>query len=153
MPEPKHPHPVHMIDQGGFVRVRTKANQTAVSDEEIISALLGSGSLQEAATALNVAPRTLYERMAKREFKAAYSAVKTDIIRRAVFAMNVKLSAAVQTIADIMEDQSAPAATRLQAAKVIIDNAGKFAERLKDEEAYTGDMTHKMPDWANIYDE
>lgn len=118
-----------------------KNKQQAISDEQIIAALMESGSIQQAAAAAGIAPRTLYDRMACREFKVLYTAAKADIVRRAVFDMNRKLSAAIDTIAGIMEDESAPASTRLQAAKIIIDNAGRFADRLTTEENATGDYT------------
>lgn len=123
------------------VQSMAKQKQQAVSDEEIIAALMTSGSIQQAAAAAGIAPRTLYDRMACREFKVLYSAAKADIVRQAVFTMNRKLSAAIETVSAIMEDESAPAGTRLQAAKVIIDNASKFAERLTTEEEKTGDYT------------
>jgi len=46
------------------------------------------------------------------------------------------LAAAIDAVADIMTDKEVNPATRLQAAQTIINNAGKFAERLtKDETA------------------
>lgn len=58
--------------------------QPAVSNEQIIAALLNSGSLAQAAEATGIAPRTLYDRMGTREFRAAYSAAKSDLVRQAV---------------------------------------------------------------------
>lgn len=122
---------------------KNKKNQTAVSNEEIIAALISSGSIAQAAEATGIAPRTMYDRMGTREFKAAYSAAKSDIVRTAVFTINNKLEKAIETIAAVMEDEKNPAATRLQAAKIIVDNASKFAERLHEEERYTGEMAKK----------
>lgn len=107
-----------------------KRNQTAISDEEIIGALLQSGSIAQAATLTGIGPRTIYDRMGTREFKAAYNAAKSDIVRSAVLAMNRNLSAAVDAVTGIMNDEENPAGIRLQAAKMIIENAGKFSERL-----------------------
>ena len=72
-----------------------RKNSTAVSDEEIIAALLSSGSIQEAAQAVGIAPRTIYDRMGTRDFRAVYSAAKSDIIRQAVFSMCGNIAAAV----------------------------------------------------------
>lgn len=116
-----------------------KKNQTAVSDEEIIAALLNSGSIAQAAQLTGIAPRTIYDRMGYREFKAAYTAAKTDIVRRAVFDMSRSLSAAVDVITGIMNDDGNPAGIRLQAAKMIIENAAKFADRLTDADNYTAE--------------
>lgn len=106
----------------------------AVSDEQIIAALLQHGTMKEAAAACGIAPRTIYDRMDKREFRAAYLEAKNDIIRKAVFTINEKLSDAVTTVADIMTDKDTNPAVRLQAAQVIINNAGKFSERLATDE-------------------
>ena len=117
----------------------SRKNKCAVSDEEIIAALLGSGSIAQAAAVTGIAPRTIYDRMGTREFKAAYSAAKADIVRQAVLNMNRNLSAAVDVVTGIMNDEGNPAATRLQAAKMIIENAAKFTDRLTAADEYTAD--------------
>lgn len=101
------------------------------SNEQIIAALLQHGTIKEAAAAVGVKPRTIYDRMQTRDFRSEYMEAKNDIIRKAVFSINQKLSAAVDAVCDIMTDKEANAAVRLQAAQIIINNAGKFAERLQ----------------------
>ncbi|MCD8050128.1 MAG: hypothetical protein LUE89_00410 [Clostridiales bacterium] len=105
--------------------------ETAVSDEQVIAALMSSGSVAAAATACGLAPRTIYDRMRKPEFQEAYQTAKSDIVRDAVNHLNRQLAAAIETIAEIMQDEEAGAGTRLQAAKMILDNAGRFADRLE----------------------
>ncbi len=68
--------------------------------------------------------------MNDREFRAEYMEAKNDIIRKAVFTINEKLSAAIDAVAEIMTDKDNNPAVRLQAAQTILNNAGKFAERL-----------------------
>lgn len=117
-----------------------RRNQTAVSDEQIIAALLNSGSIAQAAELTGIAPRTIYDRMGYRDFRAAYSAAKADLVRQAVLTLNRNLSAAVETVTGIMNDEDNPAATRLQAAKLIIESAAKFTDRLNDADAYTANQ-------------
>lgn len=105
--------------------------EAAVSNEQIIAALMNSGSVAAAATACGLAPRTLYDRMKKPDFQEAYQTAKSDVMREAVNHLNQQLAAAVDTIAEIMQDEEAGAGTRLQAAKMILDNAGRFADRLE----------------------
>lgn len=124
-----------------------KKNQTAVSDEQIIAALLNSGSIQQAAALTGIAPRTIYDRMGYREFKAAYSAAKADIVRQATLTLNRNLSAAVDVVTGIMNDDGNPAAIRLQAAKMIIENAAKFADRLNSADNYTADQASSPMDF------
>lgn len=117
-----------------------RKNQTATSDEEIIAALMANGSIQQAAAALQLAPRTIYDRMGTRDFKAAYNAAKGDLIRQAVLNLNRNVSAAVETMQEIMNDSENPPAVRLQAAKMILENAGKFADRLADSDTATANF-------------
>jgi len=105
-----------------------------VSDETIIAALIQSGTVKAAAEAAGVSTRTIYDRMQTREFVALYEAAKNDLIRQAVFSINGKLSAAIDEVSDIMTDKEVNPATRLQAAQTIINNAAKFAERLTGSE-------------------
>lgn len=121
----------------------TNKKQSAVTDEQIIAALISNGTISQAAEAAGISPRTIYERMTHREFKAAYRAAKSDLIRQAVFNMDNKLTDAINTIADIMNDKNANPAIRLQAAQTILNNAQKFAERLKGEENGIAAATEK----------
>lgn len=105
----------------------TRTNTKAVSDEEIIAAIIQAGTVKEAAATLNIAPRTICDRMKDRQFRAAYQEAKNDILRQAVKNINSKLSAAVDAVAEIMTDHDVNAAVRLQAAQTIISNAVKFA--------------------------
>lgn len=111
-----------------------KSNTKAISNEEIISALLQHGTIKEAAAAAGTTPRTIYDRMNDREFRSQYMEAKNDIIRKAVFTINTQLAAAVDVVADIMNDRETNPAIRLQAAQVLINNAGKFADRLARDE-------------------
>lgn len=109
-------------------------NATAISDEEIIATLITNGTISQAAAQLNISTRTIYDRMANAGFKAAYSAAKSDILRKAVLKLNSKLNEAIDTISGIMIDKEASAAVRLQAAQAIINQADKFTQRLQAEE-------------------
>ena len=109
-------------------------NTKAISNEEIIAALLQHGTVREAAEAAGTTPRTIYDRMKDREFRADYMEAKNDIIRKAVFSINERLSEAIDTVSDIMNDADTNPAVRLQAAQTILNNAGKFAERLTHDE-------------------
>lgn len=111
-----------------------KTYTKAISNEEIIAALLQHGTIKDAAAAAGTTPRTIYDRMNDREFRAEYMEAKNDIIRKAVFTINEKLSAAIDAVAEIMTDKDNNPAVRLQAAQTILNNAGKFAERLTHDE-------------------
>lgn len=117
---------------------KERKNETAVSDEQIVAALMTSGSIQAAAEACGIAPRTIYDRMGYRNFKAIYSAAKSDLVRQTVLTMNSRLSEATETIYNIMNDEGNPPATRLAAARVMLDYAAKFMDRLSNADGFTG---------------
>lgn len=111
------------------------AKGKAVSDEQIIAALLNSGTIKAAAAAAGVSERTVYDRMADGEFQALYKAAKADLIRAAVLSLNGKVQAAIDTIADVMNNEQNNPATRLQAAQTILNSAARFAQRLQADES------------------
>lgn len=128
----------------------SRTNEKAVSNEAIIAALLQNGTIKEAAAAAGTTPRTIYDRMRDRDFRAAYSDAKTDLMRRAVISINEKLAAAIETVSDIMSDENANPAIRLQAAQTIINNAGKFADRLIRQEDYSRELRSPLPAWDDL---
>ena len=113
--------------------------EKAISNEQIIAALLHSGTIQGAAAAVGLSNRALYDRMNTGEFQAQYKAAKADLIRTAVLNINKNLQAAINTVIEVMQDPENNAAVRLQAAQTILNNAGKFSQRLQTEE--TGVIT------------
>lgn len=106
------------------------ARTKAISNEEIIAALLQHGTVREAAKAAGTSARTIYDRMQNQDFTAEYSAAKNELLRKASISVNEKLAAAIEEVAAIMSDPNVNAAVRLQAAQTIINSAGKFSERL-----------------------
>lgn len=109
-------------------------NTKAISDEEIIAALLQHGTIKEAAAAAGTTPRTIYDRMNNINFRAQYAEAKNDILRGAIASLNKKLSAALDTVFDIMTNPDVNPATRLQAAQTIIKTSERFSIRLSNDE-------------------
>lgn len=110
------------------------AREKKATDEQIIAALLNNGTLRAAAAAVGISERTLYDRMNNGDFQALYKAAKADLIRAAVFNINNQLQAAIDTVVAVMQDENNNAAVRLQAAQTILNNAGKFSQRLQTDE-------------------
>ena len=110
---------------------RTKA----ISDEEILAALLSSGTVREAASAAGLPIRTLYDRMNAPDFQIMYREARADVLREATNNLNKRVQAAVDTIAEIMTDAENNPAIRLQAAQTILKNAMVFSARLQSEQA------------------
>ena len=110
------------------------AKEKAISDEQIVAALLHSGTIKAAAGAVGMSERALYDRMNAGEFQSLYKAAKADLIRAAVLNLNRQLQAAIDTVVEVMQDPDNNAAVRLQAAQTILNNAGKFSQRLQVDE-------------------
>ena len=101
------------------------------TDEEIIAALLANGTVRAAAAAVGMSERAIYDRMNHGDFQELYKAAKADIVRGAVFKLNEQVQAAIDTVAAVMNDENNNAAVRLQAAQTILNNAGKYTQRLQ----------------------
>lgn len=110
----------------------------AVSAEEIVAALLESGTIEKAAQKVGISVRTLYERMHEdSDLITLWAETRTDVLRATVTNINQRLAQAVDTIGKILEDENNAPGLRLQAAQIILNHAGKIAERLRGEEKST----------------
>lgn len=116
------------------------AKTKAVTDEELLAALMQHSTVAEAAAAAGISTRSFYDRMRTDDFQALYTAARTEVFRTAVLNINNRLSEAVDAVADIMTDEDTNPAVRLQAAQTIISNAAKFADRLTVEEQRTKNL-------------
>lgn len=108
--------------------------KSVISDEQIIAALLSNGTISAAANTVGISERSLYDRMNEGEFIALYKAAKADLIRTAVVSLNNQVQAAIDTVAEVMQNKENNPAVRLQAAQTILNTASKFAQRLQAEE-------------------
>jgi Helix-turn-helix domain len=110
------------------------SGKLARKQEEAIVALLSQRNVEEAAKAVNVAPRTLYRWMKDAEFQSAYREAKRAAFSQSIARLHQMSSAAVSTLAKIMVDANAPASVRVRAADSILDHTAKAIE-IEDIEA------------------
>ena len=103
----------------------------AISDEEIIAALLSCRTIKEAAAACGLSERAIYDRMNGPDFTLLDQEARADIVRGTVVSVREHLQAAIDTVAEIMADQENNPAVRLQAAQTIINTQGKFLTGLQ----------------------
>lgn len=123
----------------------------AMSNEQIIAAIITAGTYKAAAEQLHITERTIYDRAKDREFQAMYAAAKADILRQATAAINGKVLQAVDTISEIMADKDINAQTRLQAAQTLLNTVDKFGDRLQAVEAATAEQI-KQSQYKNGFD-
>ena len=83
--------------------------------------------------------------MAKRDFKTVYAEAKADLVRQSAQQLQAHLAAAIDAVAAIMTDKDVAPQTRLQAAQVIIKQAGVFADRLHGLDTIVQGFTSNNP--------
>lgn len=110
---------------GGRVKAMVRKR---LQDEEIIAALIAQGSIKGAADSLECTTRTLYERMKKPEFKTLYAQAKADILKTATAKLQGNLCGAIDTLAEIMNDEEAAKQTRANCAVNILQYGARYTE-------------------------
>ena len=120
----------------------------AVTDAQIIGALIDAGSIKAAADIVGLTQSALRRRTAEREFKALFKQAQADITRQASLTANRKLNAALEVVTGIMENPEAAPAERLRAAQLIIDSAAKLSERTKAAEQDAEQTANAFFDWV-----
>jgi len=100
----------------------------ARKQEEAIAALLSHRSIEDAARAINVAPRTMLRWLQVPEFRAAYLKARREAVGQSIARMQQATGAATITVLKLMTDPNAPAAVRLRAAECVFTHAIKGIE-------------------------
>lgn len=99
-----------------------------ITNEELCSALITHGTIKEAAGVLNVSAKTIYNMMADNEFKQMYEYAQADILSNSIKTCQNKVTEAIECIADIMNDKTVNAQTRLQAAQTMLKTSTSMYE-------------------------
>ena len=107
--------------------------------EEAIVALLTHRTIEEAARAVKVAPKTLMRWMKEPEFKAAYRVANRAAFDQAIARLHHFSSAAVSILGKVMMDQATPPATKVRAADSILARTAKAIE-VEDIEARLAEL-------------
>lgn len=98
------------------------------NDEQIIQAVLSSGSQSEAARSLGLNKTTITHRMKNPEFKRKLDEAKAAYLQQAVQELRQELKSSVKTLAEVRDDKEAPQSVRIQAADTILRHACKYTE-------------------------
>lgn len=99
-----------------------------ITNEQIIVALLTSNTRLEAAEKLEISKDTLYKRMKNDVFKIDYRRAKDMIVADAVTMLQTRMNEAINTIADIMNDDHNAPQIRINAAEDILKYSIKLTE-------------------------
>ena len=102
--------------------------------EEAIVALLSHRTVDEAANAVGIAPRTLLRWLQIPEFRVEYLKARREVVSQAVARLQQATGAAGITILKLMTDPNVPASVKLRAAEAVFGLALKAIE-IEDIEA------------------
>jgi hypothetical protein len=96
--------------------------------EQAIAALLSHRSVEDAAREVGITANTLLRWMKEPEFQAAYREARRRVFSHAIGRLQDAAGAAATTLLKIMVDPNAPAATRLRAIEIVLEQAAKAGE-------------------------
>jgi hypothetical protein len=96
--------------------------------EQAIAALLSHRSIEDAAREVGVSANTLLRWMKEPEFQDACRQARRTVFSHAIGRLQDAAGAAATTLLKIMVDLSTPAATRLRAIEIVLEQAAKAGE-------------------------
>ena len=96
--------------------------------EEAIAALLSHRSVEDAAKAIDVAPKTLLRWLQEPEFQKSYRAARREVFGQATARLQQATGAAATTFLKLMVDPNVPPAVRLRAADCVFNHSAKAIE-------------------------
>jgi hypothetical protein len=91
-------------------------------------ALLAQPSVEDAARAAGVTPRTLWRYLRDPIFAAEYKVARRELVGHTIMRLQADASHAARALRTIVDDREAPASARVTAARAIIEHALKGAE-------------------------
>lgn len=113
-----------------------KRRKSAGSDEALMIALACGSTVEAAATKAGLAVRTAYRRLDDPEFRKKLQEFRCHMVERSCAMLSASGMEAVKTLLGLME-RSTPHATRLGAARAVIELGMKLRDLLEVEQRLT----------------
>lgn len=101
--------------------------QRRKNDDALVLALACGATVEAAARQGHVSERTVYNRLREPDFQKRIKEARTDMVRRSAGLLSAASGEAVRTLLALMKE-SAPPATRLGAAKAVLEIGLKIRE-------------------------
>ena len=98
------------------------------NDEIILSALIAAGSIRAAAKVADVSETTIRTRRIDDDFRQRYEQAKGAILTEACDALSARLTLAVDTLCEVLEDTKNAATVRVSAASEILRQGLRYIE-------------------------
>lgn len=108
-----------------------------LKQEKAIAALLSEPTVQQAAEKAGVGETTLYRWMKEEDFDKAFKEARRQALSQTISRLQQTTTNAVNTLKSVMDNEEAPASSRVTAAKTVLEMAFKAyeVEDLADEVA------------------
>lgn len=97
-----------------------------MNDEKILAALVAAGSVRRAAAVAGVSESTIRNRLKDADFRAAYDAIRGELLQDATASMLSRLENATETLSDVMTDAESPANVRISAADSLLRHCLRY---------------------------
>ena len=98
------------------------------NSEKILAALITCGSVRAAAKSANVSESTIRNRLADPIFREKYQSAKSAILEEACDALSARLTLAVDSLCQVLENEKNPATVRISAADSVLRHGLKYVE-------------------------
>jgi HAMP domain-containing protein len=99
-----------------------------IKQEKAIAALLTEDTVQLAAEKAGVGETTIYRWMKEEAFDKAFKAARKSALSQTISRLQQTTTNAVNTLRSVMENEDAPASSRVTAAKTVLEMAFKAYE-------------------------
>ena len=90
---------------------------------KLLIALLTSGSTAQAIATAGIAENTAYKYMHEPDFSAALREARRDVLNRTTSSLTASTEKDLAVLNEVMDDDEAPASSRVAAAKLVLDVA------------------------------
>lgn len=110
--------------------LKPSGDKLTAKQERAIVALLERGTIKEAAEACQVSDVTLWRWLQDEGFLSRYRAVRRQVIESSIARLQQSSTVAVETLEEIARDKGAPAAARVSASRVILEQGIKGVETI-----------------------
>ena len=94
----------------------------------LIAALLSCGSIRQAAKNLNCSESTIRNKLRDAEFVERYTQAKQNILSEACDAISARLTLAIDTLSDIINDDKNAATVKVAAADTLLRHGLRYIE-------------------------
>lgn len=99
-----------------------------MKDEKILSALVATRTIAEAAQAAGVSERTIYSRLTDDDFRAEYEKRRRETLDHACKCLQMALTDAVGVLTSIMHDTETGPSQRITASRSVLEYGLKLTE-------------------------